>query len=108
MTNVKQFGLSVLESEILVAIDNIGWYAYLWFPVVYREVLNFGSNASDEQVHAAFASLIRKAALVKSEEKCGEIPEWKLASGALKEAKETMSLGTDSRTRYGLSDPEGR
>jgi hypothetical protein len=43
-----------------------------------------------------------------SEEKCSEIPEWKLASGALEEAKETMSLGTDLRTRYGLSDPEGR
>jgi hypothetical protein len=39
VTNEKQFGLSVLESEILVTIDNIGWYAYLWFPVVYREVL---------------------------------------------------------------------
>ncbi len=106
VTNEKQFGLSVLESEILVTIANIGWYAYLWFPVVYREVLNFGSNASDEQVHAAFGRLIRKEALVMNQEKCGEIPEWKLASGALEEAKETMSLGTDLRTRYGLSDPD--
>ena len=45
---VKRFRLSVLESGILVAIDHVGWYAYLWFPVVYREVLNFGSDASDE------------------------------------------------------------
>ena len=106
MTNEKQFGLSVLESEILVTIDNIGWYAYLWFPAVYREVLNFGSNASDEQLHAAFGSLIRKEALVMNQGKCGEIPEWKLAPGALEEAKETMSLGTDLRTRYGLADPD--
>jgi len=106
VVNEEPFGLSVLESEILVTIDNIGWYAYLWFPVVYREVLNFGSNASDEDVHAAFGSLILKKALVMSQDKCGEIPEWKLSSGALEEAKETRSLGTDLRTRYGLSDPD--
>jgi hypothetical protein len=106
VTNEKQFDLSVLESEILVTIDNIGWYAYLWFPAVYREVLNFLSNASDEQVHAAFRSLILKNALVVNQEKWGEIPEWELASGALEEAKETMSLGTDLRTRYGLSDSD--
>lgn len=106
MTNEKQFGLSVLESEILVTIDHIGWYAYLWFPVVYREVLNFGSDAADEQVHAAFGSLIRKKALMVHQEKWGEIPEWKLASGALEEAKETMSVGTDLRTLNGLPDPD--
>jgi hypothetical protein len=107
MDDQKQFGLSVLESEILVTIDNIGWYAYLWFPVVYREVLNFGSNASDEQVHVAFGNLIRKGALVMNQENCRDIPEWQLAPGALEEAKETMSLGTDLRTRYGFSDPQG-
>lgn len=106
MTNKKQFDLSVLESEILVTIDHIGWHAYLWFPVVYREVLNFGSDASDEQVHAAFGSLVRKKALLVYQEKWGETPEWKLASGALEEAKETWSLGTDLRTRYGLSDSD--
>jgi hypothetical protein len=106
MENDKQFGLSVLESEILVTIDNTGWYAYLWFPVVYREVLNFGSDSSDEQVHIAFGSLIRKGALVIGEGKCGEVPQWELASGALAEAKETWSLGTDLRTRLGLSDPD--
>ena len=71
---------------------------------MYREVLNFGSDAPDEQVHAAFASLIRKGVLVLTQGKCGEIPEWKLAPGALAEAKETWSLGTDLRSRYGLSD----
>lgn len=106
MTNEKQFGLTVLESEIVVTIDHIGWYAYLWFPVVYREVLNFGSSASDEQVHAAFGSLIRKKALTVHQEEASEMPEWKLASGALEEAKDTKSLGTDLRTRYGLSDPD--
>jgi len=29
------FHLSVLEAQILVAIENVGWYAYLWFPIVY-------------------------------------------------------------------------
>ena len=107
MKNQEQFDLSVLESEILVTIDNIGWYAYLWFPVVYREILNFGSNASDEQVHVAFGSLISKGALVMNHENCRDIPEWQLAPGALEEAKETKSLRTDLRTRYGFSDPHG-
>jgi len=106
MERHKQFGLSVLESEIVVAIDHVGWYAHLWFPVVYREVLNFGSDASDESVHIAFGSLIRKGALVIAHEKCGEVPEWELAPGALEEAKETWSLGTDLRTRLGLSDSD--
>ncbi|SRR6266496_1001855 len=100
------FELSVLGAQILVAIDDVGWYAYLWFPIVYREVMNFGSDATDEQVHAAFASLIRKGALVASQEKCGEIPEWKLAPGVLEIAKDVMSLGTDLRTRYGLSNSD--
>ena len=56
MEDNKQFGLSVLGSEILVTIDHVGWYAYLWFPVVYREVLNFGSNAPDEEIYIAFRS----------------------------------------------------
>jgi hypothetical protein len=101
----KKFELSPLEAEILVTIDNIGWFAYLWFPIVYREVLNFGSDAPDEQVHAAFASLIRKGALLVQQEKCGEIPEWKLATGVLEIAKDVWTLGTDLRTRHGYSDP---
>jgi len=68
--------------------------------------MDFGSDAADEQVHAAFVSLIRKGALVVTQEKWGEIPEWKLAPGVLEIAKEVMSLGTDLRTRYGYSDPD--
>jgi len=102
----KKFELSVLEAQILVTINSVGWYAYLWFPVVQREVMNFGSDAPDEEVHAAFARLIRKAAIVVAQEKWGDVPEWRLASGALEEAKETESLGTDLRTRYGYSNPD--
>ena len=98
----KSFDLTVLEAQILVTIDHIGWYAYLWFPIVYREVLNFGSDAPEEEVHAAFASLIRKGALVVTQTKCGEIPEWKLAPGVLSIAENTVSLGTDLRTRLPL------
>ena len=102
MADQKKFGLSVLEGEILVAIDHVGWYAYLWFPTVYREVLNFGSQTPDEQVYSAFSSLIRKGALVVEQEKWGDIPDWTLAPGALEEAKDAVSLGTDLRTRHGL------
>jgi len=63
MTEHEGFHFSVVEAAILEAIDHVGWYAYLWFPVVYREVLNFPLEAPDEQVHAAFGSLIRKGAL---------------------------------------------
>ena len=55
--------LSDLEAWILETIDNIGWYAYLWFPVISREVLNFPCDKSDEEVYAAFSGLIRKGAL---------------------------------------------
>jgi hypothetical protein len=47
------FQLSDLEAWILETIDNPGWYAYLRFPVVYREVLNFGPDGSDEEVYCA-------------------------------------------------------
>jgi hypothetical protein len=94
-----KFGLSVLEADVLVAIDHVGWYAYLWFPIVQREVLNFGSDKPDEEVHAAFASLIRKGALVVKQEKPGEIPHWRPATGALETARETLSLRRDLRNR---------
>ena len=89
------FHLSELEAWILESIDHVGWYAYLWFPIVYREVLNFGSKAPDEDVHVAFATLIRKDALQVTQGKCGDIPEWKPASAALKEARELLSLSLD-------------
>jgi hypothetical protein len=92
------FRLSLLEADVLVAIDHVGWYAYLWFPVVQREVMNFGSENPDEEVHAAFASLIRKGALVATPNNPGGIPEWSPAPGALETARETLSHGRDLRS----------
>jgi len=85
------FNFSLLEAEILESIDHVGWYAYLWFPIVYRDVLNFGSNSKDEDVHAAFASLIRKGALFVTQETLGEFPDWRLASDALESAMRTLA-----------------
>jgi hypothetical protein len=99
VTAQRAFRLSVLEADILVAIDHVGWYAYLWFPIVQREVMNFGSEEPDEEVHAAFASLIRKGALVTTPSNPGEIPEWIPAPGAVETARETLSLGRDLRSR---------
>ncbi|HKR86032.1 MAG TPA: hypothetical protein VJS37_17865 [Terriglobales bacterium] len=84
----RQFCLPLLEGDVLAAIDHVGWYAYLWFPIVQRDVLHFGSEDPDEEVHAAFASLIRKRALLK---KPGEIPERTRAPGALETAGNTQS-----------------
>ena len=95
----RAFRLSVLEADVLVAIDHVGWYAYLWFPIVQREVMNFGPENPDEEVHAAFASLIRKGALVMTHNDAGEIPEWCPAPGALDTARETLSLGRDLRSK---------
>jgi len=83
----------------LVTIDHVGWYSYLWFPIVQREVLNFGSDEPDEEVHAAFASLIRKGALVLTKENPDEIPQWSPATGEVEIARETLSLGRDLRNR---------
>jgi hypothetical protein len=93
------FRLSILEADVLVAIDHVGWYAYLWFPIVQREVMNFASENPDEEVHAAFATLIRKGALVMTQKNPGDIPEWSPAPGALDIARETLSLGRDLRSR---------
>ena len=95
----RAFRLSVLEADVLVAIDHVGWYAYLWFPIVHREVMNFGSENPDEEIHAAFASLIRKSALLMTPNNPGQIPEWIPAPGALETARETLGLGPDLRSR---------
>ncbi len=89
------FRISELEAWILESIDHVGWYAYLWFPIVYRDVLNFGSKERDEDVHAAFLGLIRKDALQVTQAKWSDIPEWKPAPAALKEARELLSLSLD-------------
>ena len=91
--------LSDLEAWILETIDNIGWYAYLWFPVISREVLNFPCDKSDEEVYAAFSGLIRKGALkMVPLEKWGDIPEWKPEQAALLLAKDIL------RSRFGWPD----
>ena len=84
------FDLSTLEAQVLVAIDHVGWYAYLWFPTVHRETLNFGSDAPDEAVHAAFASLIKKCALEVAQNAWGEVPQWNPAPGALAAARAAL------------------
>jgi len=101
----NQFELSALEAEILMTVDHIGWYACLWFPIAHREMLNSGSDASDQQVHAAFASLIRTGALtciVRHQYRRNDIPEWKLVSGALEIAQDVKTL-SNVRTQHGLS-----
>ena len=52
--------LSELESAVLVSLDRVGWYAYLWFPYVQRDMLNFGVDVTDEEVHAAFMRLVQE------------------------------------------------
>jgi hypothetical protein len=32
-----KFNLCVLEANILVAIDHVGWHTNLWSPIVQRE-----------------------------------------------------------------------
>jgi hypothetical protein len=78
--------VTYLESHILLAIDHLGWFAYLWFPVVHREYLNFGSRAPDSDIHQAFTSLIRKGALVPNHDEPGDMPDWLPAPEAFKTA----------------------
>jgi hypothetical protein len=68
------------------------------------EVMNFGSSEPDEKVHRAFASLIRKGALLLIQEKGDDLPQWSPAPGALDIARETLSTGHDLRTRNQSSD----
>jgi hypothetical protein len=95
--------LSDLEAWILETIDNIGWYAYLWFPVISREVLNFGCKVPEEEVYTAFVGLVRKGALVfipedTPEKEWTSIPQWKPAPDALAIAKDIL------RSKFGWPD----
>lgn len=90
--NSQRLEISDLDAWILETIDNIGWYAYLWFPVIYREVLNFGSDEPDEEVYRAFVSLIEKGALIEAErERPGDPPVWTPDPSALAVAKGILS-----------------
>ena len=81
------FRLTELEARILRKIEGEGWYPGLWLPVVNRDMLDFGSDASDEALYAAFASLVRKRALISTNDN----PEWALAPGAFESAIRTLS-----------------
>jgi hypothetical protein len=78
--------LTYLESKIILAVEHLGWFSFLWFPVVHREDLNFGSNAPDADVHRAFPTLIRKRALIPIHEEPGDKPDWQPEPSALKAA----------------------
>jgi len=56
--------LSLVDTEIINAFQRIPWDAQLWFPVVQRKFLNIGADATDEQIHAAFVSLIEKQVVI--------------------------------------------
>ena len=89
----RELQLSDLEAWILETIDNIGWHAYLWFPVVYREVLNFGDDSPDQEIYAAFSDLVRKGVLEQTGAvKWGgaDVPQWKPAPHALAIAQEIL------------------
>jgi hypothetical protein len=60
VTNRADSELTELEAYIVHSIDHVGWYAYLWFSVVARAALNFGSKDREENVHAAIVSLIER------------------------------------------------
>jgi hypothetical protein len=88
--NGENFILNELDAQILQSIDHVGWYAYLWFPVVAREMLNFGSDEREENVHAAILGLIQKGGLVATGEETGDIPQWSPAPRILLAAERTM------------------
>jgi hypothetical protein len=67
--------ISLLEAQIILTIDHIGWYAYLWFPTIQRGLMNLSSDEAEEKVHATLVGLIRKGALVITKES-EEYPRW--------------------------------
>ena len=80
--------LTELEACIVRSIDHVGWYTYLWFPVVAREALNFGSDDREENVHAAIVSLIERGGLVLKQENVDDNPPgWYPAPGLLEAAE---------------------
>lgn len=78
--------ITYLESQIILAVDDLGWFSFLWFPIVNRPALNFGSHAPDDYVHRAFPSLIRKRALIPIHEELGDQPDWQPEPNAFKTA----------------------
>jgi hypothetical protein len=81
--------LSELEAYIVHSIDHVGWYPYVWFPVVAREMLNFGSDDREEYVYAAIVSLIERGGLAPKRE--SPRPEWCPAPGIVEAAERKIS-----------------
>lgn len=80
--------MTELDASIICSVDHVGWYAYLWFPVVSREALNFGPDDCEEDIHAAIRSLIEKGALVFRQEGVDHDPSgWYPAPGLLEFAE---------------------
>jgi hypothetical protein len=101
MEQEQELQFSDLEAWILETVDNIGWYAYLWFPVVYREVLNFGDDSPDAEIYVAFSGLVRKGALEHAGAvKWGgaDVPQWKVSPRALAIAQKIL------RSKFGWPD----
>jgi hypothetical protein len=78
--------VTYLESQIIIAVEALGWFSFLWFPIVDRDALNFGSKAPDDHVQRACLSLIQKDALVPIREEPGERPDWQPEQNAFKTA----------------------
>lgn len=68
--------VTYLESQIILASEHLGWFSFLWFPIVDHYSLNFGSHAPEADVYRAFRSLIRKRALIPIHEEPGDKPDW--------------------------------
>ena len=82
--------LTELEAQIVQSVEHVGWYSYLWFPVVAREALNFGSNDPEEVVHDGIVGLIQKGLLVAAQDESGDFPQWSPAPGVLSAAEDKM------------------
>jgi len=89
--------LSLLETQIIRAIDHVGWFAYLWFPKVQRELMDFGSEEPEEKVHSTLVGLTRKRLLLMTEDSDGD-PVWNPTATALESAsnsENTVAHRTD-------------
>lgn len=84
-TTAGGLSLSLLEAQVIRAIDHVGWFAYLWFPKVQRELMNFGSDEVEERVHSTLVGLTRRGLLVVTEE-ADECPQWNPTAVALEAA----------------------
>jgi hypothetical protein len=66
--------LTEIEIAILRALDHVGWCADLWFPIVQRDMMNFGVSATEEEIHSSFLRLLRDGLIreVRAETKSGQ------------------------------------